>query len=166
MLGGRYSDQGGSGWTLGAPFSPAYAFGSGLDYLNVSIVGSTAVLDEAGRCINFTITLHNAAPFAGSHVVQVYFNQQLSRYTRYKLMLAGFEKVHVTANGAATAAISVPYADLAYYYPRERTMVLESGDLNFFVCRDSGSDGCLLAGKDQKVNATHVVNVPAAVMGL
>jgi hypothetical protein len=166
VLGGRYSDQGGAGWTLGAPFAPAYAFGSGLDYLNVSVVGSTAALDEAARCVNFTISLYNAAPRAGSHVVQVYFNQQLSRFTCYKLMLAGFEKVPVPANDAATAAISVPYADLAYYYPRERTMVLESGDLNFFVCRDSGSDGCLLASQDQPVNATHVVTVPATVMGL
>jgi hypothetical protein len=26
---------------------------------------------------------------------QIYFNQLLSRYTRYKLTLAGFEKVHI-----------------------------------------------------------------------
>jgi len=39
---------------------------------------------------------------------QIYFNQLLSRYTRYKLMLAGFEKVHMPANGDAKSEISIP----------------------------------------------------------
>lgn len=57
-------------------------------------------------------------------------------------------------------------ADLAYYYPRERQMVLEAGEYSFYVCRDSGSEGCLLASQDKPVNATHTISVPATVVGL
>ena len=128
---------------------------------------------------------------------QIYFNQLLSRYTRYKLMLAGFEKVHMPANGDAKSEISIPceheYAHgahqlsipaklltrgfcvcvraqtltcMAYCYPRERQMVLEAGEYSFYVCRDSGSEGCLLASQDKPLNATHTISVPATVVGL
>ena len=63
--------------------------------------------------------------------------------------------MHLPAHGSATVALSVPYADLAYYYPPEKQMVLEVGEYTFFVCRDSGTDGCFLAVKSSSAAAAH-----------
>ncbi len=63
--------QGGSGWTLGAPFQPNYPFGFGLDYLSVSFGPSSAVVDATAELVNVTVELVNAAPVAGLYVVEV-----------------------------------------------------------------------------------------------
>ena len=67
----KYSTQGGAGWTLGAPFAPAYPFGFGLDYLDVAVTASAAAVDAAAQTVNVTVTLHNAAAVAGLYVVEV-----------------------------------------------------------------------------------------------
>ena len=58
----KFSDQGGAGFTLNTPFEPAYAFGFGLDYLNVSLGASSAVVDVAAMRVNVSVALSNAAP--------------------------------------------------------------------------------------------------------
>jgi beta-glucosidase len=67
----KYSDQGGAGWTLGAPFTPNYPFGFGLDYLDVSVAASSAEVDTAAQSVNVSVALANAAPTAGLYVVEV-----------------------------------------------------------------------------------------------
>ena len=80
---------------------------------------------------------------------------RLIKYTRCKLLLAGFEKVHVPANGAAQAAISIPYADLAYYYPRERQMVLQRANL---TSSPAMTTGATVACSPARVTAAGVMN--------
>ena len=157
----KWTDQGGSGFTLGAPFAPNYAFGYGLDYLQVTYGASSAVLDEANMLVNVSVALANAAPVAGRFVVEVYFTQALSRYSRFQRMLAGFVKVDVPAGpgGAAQAAVSVPFADMAHYDPVAQTMFLEAGDYTFTVCTSSDAATCAKAN-------THTVTVAKTYTGL
>ena len=115
----KFSDQGGEGFTLSTPYHANYRFGFGLDYLAVTYGASSAVVDAANMFVNISVALANAAPVAGLYVVQVYFTQALSRYSRFQRMLAGFAKVAVPAGpgGAAQASIAVPFADLAHWDP-------------------------------------------------
>jgi beta-glucosidase-like glycosyl hydrolase len=155
----KFSDQGGAGWTLGAPFAPNYALGHGLDYLAVSLGASAAAVDAGARAVRVSVALHNAAPRAGAYVVQVYFMQHLSRYTRYQLMLGGFEKVWLAAASDAQAQVQLAFADMAYYDPVAKDMVLEAGDYTVVVCAS-------LAACDVKGSNAHVVSIPATLHGL
>ena len=106
-----------------------------------------------------SVTLHNAAPRGGGYVVQVYFMQHLSRYTRYHLQLGGFEKLWVGASSDTVAVVPVAFADMAYYDPVAKDMVLEAGDYTVVLCSS-------LATCDLKGSNAHVVTVPDTVRGL
>lgn len=157
----KFSTQGGSGFTLDTPFAPNYAFGHGLDYLQVTVSASAAVVDAAAMRVNVSVALANAAPRAGKYVVQVYFSQAASRYARFQRMLAGFAKVAVPAGprGEASALVSVPFADLAQWDPAGQTMLLEEGAYTFSVCASSAEATC---GKAD----VHEVVIPATYTGL
>jgi beta-xylosidase len=157
----KFSDQGGSGFTLNTPFAPNYAFGHGLDYLAVSVSSSSVIVDATAMLVNVSVALANAAPFAGLYVVEVFFSQSLSRYARFQRMLAGFAKVAVPAGpgGAAQALVSVPFADLAHWDPVAQTMFLEQGEYTFSVCASSAADTCAKAD-------VHSVAIPQTYTGL
>ena len=154
----KYPSEMASGFTLGAPFAPAYPFGHGLDYLDVSFGHIGAVVDEPNRHVNVSVELLNAAARGGGYVVQVYFNQAVSRYTRYEAMLGGFVKVALPPKGTTTVRVDIPYADMAYWDPRGAgTMVLEAGAYTLFVCRSSDRATCALGMQ---------VSIPTTVSGL
>lgn len=153
----KFSDQGGAGWTLGAPFTPLYPLGFGLDYLSVSFGASSAVWDSAASVALVNVTLVNAALRAGKFVVQVYFTQTLSRYTRYQSILGGFGKFDVPASGSISVSLNVSAADMAYYDPKQGTMVLEAGEYTLRVCRDISN--CPAAN-------SHTIVVPQSITGL
>ena len=94
-------------------------------------------------------------------LTQVYFSQSISRYTRYKRMLAGFTKVPVPASSSTDVALSIPFADLAYWDPKATGpvsgFVLEAGEYSISVCAHSG---------DCPSSNTHVVAVPDTVENL
>ena len=133
----KFVEQGGP-WTLGAPNSPLFGFGFGLDYLSVAFGASSAVVDAPNMLVNVTVEVSNAAPMAGKFVVEVFFSQALSRlFVRYRTMLAGFAKVSLAAqSGPVPVTVAIPFADLAYWDPRAQDYVLEGGSYSFSVCRD------------------------------
>lgn len=106
----------------------------GLDYLSVTLGKSSAVVDAAAQIVTVSVLVTNAAPRAGGYVVQVYFSQLLSKYTRYRSMLAGWEKVWLPAAGALQVDVAVKFDSLAYYDPLQGMMVLEGGDFEFTAC--------------------------------
>jgi len=130
----KFTDQGGSGYTLGAPFRPAYPLGHGLDFLSVSYGASSATLDTAAQCVHVDVTVNNAAPREGAYVVQVYFTQALSKFSRYQRILGGFEKVWLPANGSLNVTVDVTFEAMAYYDPISKGMVLEASDYTLFIC--------------------------------
>lgn len=149
--------QGGRGWTLGASFAPAFPLGHGLDYLAVTLGASSATVDAAALAVHVAVTLTNAAPRTGGFVVQAYFTQALSRWTRYERQLGGWAKVAVPASGSVDVAFDIAFADMAYWDPVAHDMVLEAGDYTIRVCTS-------IAACDDA--HAHVVNVPAQVNGL
>ena len=104
----KFSVQGGQGWTLGAPFSPLFALGHGLDYLNVSFGASSAAVDAAAQTMTVSVDVVNAASAAGAYVVQVYFTQQVSRFSRSQKQLGGWTKAALPAAGSASPLPSAP----------------------------------------------------------
>jgi len=155
----KFSDQGGSGFTLGTPYKPNYPFGFGLDYLKVVTSSSSAIVDAVNMFVNVTVNLLNSAQTSGQYVVQVYFSQSLSRYARFQRMLAGFSKVQVPASGTASVTISIPFSDMAHYDPIAKWMFLEEGEYSLSVCENSEQSSC-------KDSDKHIVVIPQTYTNL
>jgi beta-glucosidase len=157
----KWTDQGGAGFTLNQPFKPNYPFGFGLDYLQVSISSSSALVDIASMTVNVTINLRNSAIRNGQYVVQVYFSQSLSRYSRFQRMLGGFTKVYMPTgpSGTISTTISIPFADMAHYDPLQKWMFLEQGEYTFSVCSNSDESTC-------KDTDKHTVMIPTTYTNL
>jgi len=131
------------------PTAPAFPFGYGLDYLDVSLLNATVSLNPGGYSAMRTATddapitvhvkLHNAASRRGSKVVQVYFTPPVSpsRLTRYRHMLGGFAKVPIEAGGDAAVDIPILARDLAHWVPAENGHAVDAGEYTVFVCHDS-----------------------------
>jgi len=153
----KFSVQGGAGFTLGAPFAPLFALGHGLDYLNVSYASSTATVDAAAQTMTVSVAVVNTAPAAGAYVVQVYFTQRLSRYSRFQKQLGGWTKAALPAAGAAQVTVTVQFAAVAYYDKNVSAMVLDAGEYSLCACH--AYDNCPAAN-------CHDVVVPETVTGL
>jgi hypothetical protein len=128
------------------PSSPAFPFGYGLDFLNVSYTNaSVTVAPEPTAAsttvpIQATVSLSNVGGMAGQYVVQVYFTPPPSvktRLTRYRNMLGGFTKVHIPAGGSAEAVVDIPRTSLRHWNPKEKEYVFDSGVYAIHVCHDS-----------------------------
>ena len=115
------------------------------------------MVDLPNQVINVTVQVNNAAAREGGYVVQVYFSQGLSRFSRFEKMLGGFAKVWVVARGSVQAEVPVTFAAMSYYDPIARDMVLEASDYTIFVCT-SIADDC-------KANS-HTITIPTTVTGL
>ena len=153
----KFSVQGGQGWTLGAPFSPLFALGHGLDYLNVSFGASSAAVDAAAQTMTVSVDVVNAASAAGAYVVQVYFTQQVSRFSRYQKQLGGWTKAALPAAGATQVEVVIQYSALAYWDKGVSEMVLDAGVYTLCACH--AYDSCPAAN-------CHDVVVPETVTGL
>jgi len=177
----KLTDQGGAGWTLGQRFAPAFPLGVrggararprpappsappaqphphppslaqyGLDYLAVTFGASSATVDAAAQTVTVTVQLANAAPTAGAYVVQVYFSQALSRFSRFQSMLGGWTKAWVPASGGVSVDVVVTFEAMAYYDPEAQEQVLDGGEFTLTVCANIAS--C------DKANA-HTVSLP------
>ena len=85
-------------------------------------------------------SLRNAGGMDGQYVVQVYFTPPPSvktRLTRYRYMLGGFSKVHIAANGVASAIVDIPRKNLQHWNPRAEEYVLDNGVYSIYVCHDT-----------------------------
>ena len=132
----KFTDQGGAGFTLGAAFSPLYALGHGLDYLNASLGAVSAALDAAARTVTVEVAVSNGAPRAGGFVVPVYFTQALSRFSRYQRQLGGFTKAWLPASSTTQVSVNVDFASMAYWDKGLGEMVLDAGDYKLCACYD------------------------------
>eukprot|EP01043_Picozoa_sp_COSAG02_P030878 COSAG02_NODE_1993_length_10163_cov_11.874006_5_plen_171_part_00 len=138
--------------------------GYGLDYLDVSILNSSAIVTRSPVVTSASmgvtsnadrgngvepalvvvhVHLHNDAAVGGQYVVQVYFTPPVSpsRLTRYRHMLGGFAKVHIDAHADAEATVKVMQRDLAHWVPstdsESNGHTVDPGEYTLFVCHDS-----------------------------
>ena len=102
--------------------------------MQVTFGASSATVDAAAQAVSVSVQVLNAAPRAGGYVVQVYFTQMLSRFTRFQRMLGGWAKVWVPASGSVQATVAVSFEAMAYYDPIARDMVLDGGEYQLTVC--------------------------------
>lgn len=150
------------------PTSPAFPFGFGLDYLNVTYTNSSVELApnpmDAVTTVPMRVhtSLLNDGGMGGQYVVQVYFTPPPSvktRLTRYRYMLGGFTKVHIAANGTSVAIVDIPRKNLQHWNPRTQEYVLDSGVYILYVCHDtrglSGTRGGASASKEIELPAGH-----------
>lgn len=106
---------------LSVPRSPLFPFGYGLSYSVFSVSGlsvSPATVSRANTSVSVTLTtsVSLASGPPGSYVVQVYYSQVTTSYSRFTASLLGFTKVAVGSGGsAATATVTVPLLDFAGY---------------------------------------------------
>ena len=133
------------------PHAPPSLAQYGLDYLGVSFGASSAAVDAAAQTVTVTVQLANAAPRAGAYVVQVYFSQALSRFSRFQSMLGGWTKTWVPASGEVSVDVAVTFEAMAYYDPEAQEQVLDGGEYTLTVCAS-------IAACD-KANA-HTVSLP------
>ena len=122
-----------------------------MDYLAVTFGASSAAVDVNAQTVTVTVQLNNAASMEGKYVVQVYFSQLLSRYSRFQSMLGGWTKALVPASGSVGVEVVVTFEALAYYDPEAQEQVLDGGDYELIVCAN-------IAACDKK-NA-HTVTLP------
>lgn len=107
-------------------------------------------------------SLRNEGGMDGQYVVQVYFTPPPSiktRLTRYRYMLGGFTKVHISANGVATAIVDISRKNLQHWNPRTEEYVLDGGAYTIFVCHDTrgldGTKGGASVSKEVELPAGH-----------
>jgi beta-glucosidase len=93
---------------------PAYWFGSGQGYTDISLTGVEAPAGaQPGAQVTLTAHLTNRGPRDGKQVVQVYAERTDSAVDRPVRWLVGFAPVRVPAGEATSVQIDVPTRRLA-----------------------------------------------------
>jgi len=96
--------------------APAYWFGSGQGYTDITLTGADAPASvTAGDSFPVTVEVANRGERDGKQVVQVYAERQDSAVDRRVRWLVGFAPIRVPAGEKAQARISVPTRLLAYW---------------------------------------------------
>jgi beta-glucosidase len=96
--------------------APAYWFGSGHGYTDITLVGVDApAAVTAGEPFRVTVDVENRGERDGKQVVQVYAERPDSAVDRPARWLVGFAPVRVPAGEKARLQVSVPARLLAYW---------------------------------------------------
>jgi len=97
--------------------SPFLPFGFGLSYTTFEYSALTVEshTEDGAEIIRLTFTLGNTGPRAGVETAQVYVGAVDSTVDRPVRKLVGFTQASLEAGQNATAQVSVPVRELAYY---------------------------------------------------
>lgn len=101
---------------LAGDATPAYWFGAGQGYTDITLAGVRAPASvTAGESIPVTVQVTNRGERAGKQVVQVYAERPDSAADRPVRWLVGFAPARVPAGQTAQVQVSVPTRLLAYW---------------------------------------------------
>ena len=96
--------------------APAYWFGSGRGYTDITLTGAQAPASvTAGDSFPVTVEVENHGGRDGKQVVQVYAERPDSAVDRPGRWLVGFAVIRVPAGQKAQVQVSVPTRLLAYW---------------------------------------------------
>ena len=96
--------------------APAYWFGAGLGYTDITVTAVSAPASAgAGEAFAVTVEVDNRGERDGKQVVQVYAERQESAVDRPVRWLVGFAPVRVPAGQTGHVQVSVPTRLLAYW---------------------------------------------------
>ncbi|PKN94087.1 MAG: glycosyl hydrolase [Chloroflexi bacterium HGW-Chloroflexi-6] len=112
-----------------------FPFGYGLSYTtfaysNPTVSGST-FKDADGLTVTVDIT--NTGKVAGMEAVQFYVHDQKSGLVRPEKELKGFAKVELQPGETKTVSIQLDFRAFAFYHPKYRMWITESGDFDILV---------------------------------
>ncbi|WP_348789453.1 glycoside hydrolase family 3 C-terminal domain-containing protein [Leifsonia sp. NPDC080035] len=135
----------------------SFPFGHGLSYTTFAFGPVTATATSDGG-IRVSVDVTNTGDRDGREIVQVYVSVPGSRVQRPLRELKGFRPVEVAAGATATATITIPAGDLAYFDTEVAGWVVEGGDYVVSVGASSrdlrGSATVTLAGDGARVPLT------------
>ena len=112
-----------------------FPFGYGLsyttfEYSNVK-VSSKTFKDVDGLTVSLDIT--NTGDLPGAEIVQVYIHDHESELARPEKELKGFAKVDLQPGETKTVSIPLDFRSFAYYHPKHRQWITESGEFDLLI---------------------------------
>lgn len=115
--------------------SPLFPFGFGLSYTSFSYSGlktdkNTVSKDET---LNITFKINNTGSFDGDEVPQLYVSFPGSKVTRPLISLKGFKRTYVPKGKTVSVSIPLNAEDLMYWDTDQKSWILETGRIDFFV---------------------------------
>ena len=124
--------------------TPLYPFGFGLSYTTFELSGLKLASPKVrkGEKLQVSVAVRNTGRVAGSEVVQLYLNDEVSTYTRPVKELKAFQKVHLQPGEQKTVRFTLDTRKLGYY-DRDGNYVLEPGWFTVFVGRSSADEKAL-----------------------
>lgn len=112
-----------------------FPFGYGLSYTTFAYsnahISAKEFKDVDGLTVSVDIT--NTGRLAGKEVVQVYVHDQKSSLVRPPKELKGFAKVELQPGETKTVSIHLDFRAFAYYHPKHRQWITESGDFDVLI---------------------------------
>lgn len=112
-----------------------FPFGYGLSYTTFEYshvkVSSKTFKDVDGLMISLEIT--NTGDLPGAEIVQVYVHDHESELARPEKELKGFAKVDLQPGETKTVSIPLNFRSFAYYHPKHRQWITESGDFDLLI---------------------------------
>lgn len=112
-----------------------FPFGYGLSYTTFEYsnpkVSTKTFKDVDGLTISLDIT--NTGDLPGAEIVQVYVHDHESELVRPEKELKGFTKVDLQPGETKTVSIPLDFRAFAYYHPRHRQWITESGEFDILI---------------------------------
>jgi beta-glucosidase len=120
-----------------------FPFGYGLSYTTFAYsnprvytepsrsVSATTFKDVDGLTVTVDVT--NTGKVAGKEIVQVYVHDQKSGLVRPEKELKGFAKVELRPGETKTVSIALDFRAFAYYHPRYKQWITETGDFDILI---------------------------------
>jgi hypothetical protein len=129
------------------PAYPQYPFGYGLSYttFHVSNFRATTLRGTADTfsttdTIIFTVEVTNMGSRSGSHVVQLYLLQRVSKHTQPVKQLVAFQRVYIEAGGTVTARMELDVGRYLRILNRSYEWEVERGNYVFALLDHGGFD--------------------------
>jgi len=117
-------------WFDTKKITPQFPFGYGLSYTTFSYGKPSTDKTEyqANDIIKLTFQLSNTGKTAGAEIVQMYASQPKASVLRPVKELKAFKKVQLNAGETTTVELKIKTQDLAYYYDKTQSWVVEPGE--------------------------------------
>ncbi|MEA4906346.1 MAG: glycoside hydrolase family 3 C-terminal domain-containing protein [Anaerolineaceae bacterium] len=117
-----------------------FPFGYGLSYTSFEYsrfqVSAKRFRDVDGITLRADIT--NTGKFAGKEIVQVYVHDHDAELVRPEKELKGFTKVELQPGETKTISIPLDFRSFAYYHPKYRQWITETGDFDILLAASAG----------------------------
>ena len=110
---------------------PAFPFGFGLSYVNFA--HRALRVRRANGCIEVQFSIRNLGAMPATEVAQLYVGPPGKEVDRPKLLLKGFERVHLEPDETRTVRFAISLDSLRHFDPEKDDWVLETGCYEIFA---------------------------------